>query len=88
MLAVTMNKQRKLYNRWLGMTEKAKNVRECKILNNVFMSLNLSIKSVANSAFTLNKDNLIKEKALNKLFANVSLGLEESFRRWRRLNEL
>ena len=88
MLAVTMNKQRKLYSRWLSMTEMAKYIRLSKVMNSLFMSVNISIKSVTDSAFTLNKDNIIKEKALIKLFANLSFGLEESFRRWRILNEL
>lgn len=78
-----MGGQKKFYNRWLNITEKTKLLNECKLVSNVFSSLNFAIKSVSDIALGNNKDNTIKENALIQLFKNMSGNMGDCFRRWR-----
>ena len=78
-----MSKKRKIYNRWLSITEKEKLVKQCKLLMSTFTSINFTIKSVADNAFLNSKDNELKEKALIQLFKNLNGNLGDTFRRWR-----
>ena len=62
-----MGGQKKMYNRWLGITERTKLLNECRLVSNLFTTLNFAIKSVADCALTDSKDNAIKEKASSRL---------------------
>ena len=83
LINTTMNSRKRFYNRWLRITEKQRLIKECRILGSSFSLINFSIKSVTDNAFSLSKDSMIKEKYLTRIFANLSLGIEQSFRRWR-----
>ena len=83
-----MGGQKKFYQRWMSITEKTKLINECKLVTNVFSSLNFIIKSVADNALGNHKDSQIKTDALNKLFANVHIGLRDSLKRWREYNQM
>ena len=83
LINVTMGGQKKMYNRWLGITEKTRLLNECKLVTNLFQSLNFAIRSVSDIAFGNNKDNAIKEKALLQLFKNLSANVGDCFKRWR-----
>ena len=78
-----MGGQKKFYQRWMNITEKTKLINECKLITNVFNSLNYVIKSVADNALGNNKDSQIKIDALNQIFANMNIGLRDSLKRWR-----
>ena len=54
----------------------------------MFNTLNFVIKSVADNAFSENKDLSIKERALTQLFKNLSSNVGETFKRWRDLNNI
>ena len=75
LINTTTNSRKRFYSRWLRMTEKQRLINECKRVNNVFSLISFSIKSVADNAFSLSKDSMIKEKYLTKLFGNLSLGI-------------
>ena len=70
------------------MTEKTKLINECKIIGNVFNSLNFAIKSVTDNAFANNKDNQLKIDAINKIFLNMNLSLRDTLKKWREVNQL
>ena len=55
-----MGGQKRFYQRWLAITEKTKLLHECKLINNVFGTINLSIRSVTDNVFGNNKENQIK----------------------------
>ena len=63
-------------------------MNECKEVSSVFSSINFAIKSVADNAFSENKDLSIKERALTQLFKNLSSNVGETFKRWRDLNNI
>jgi hypothetical protein len=88
LINVTMGGQKKLYNRWLSITEKTKLLNECKLVSSVFSSLNFLIKSVSDMAFGNNIENTIKEKALIQLFKNMSANMGDCFKRWRDVNNI
>jgi hypothetical protein len=88
LIDTTMGGQKKFYQRWMTITEKSKLINECKLVTNVFSSLNYIIKSVADNALGNHKDSQIKIDALNKLFANMNIGLRDSLKRWREYNQM
>ena len=88
LINVTMSGQKKFYQRWLNITDKSKLLNECKIIGNVFNTINLLIKSVTDNAFADNKSNKIKIDAINTIFFNMSLGLGDSLKRWREVNQI
>ena len=51
-------------------------------------SLNYVIKSVADSAFVDNKDNVLKEKALMQLYKNLNVNVSDCFKRWKDVNSV
>ena len=83
LINVTMGGQKKFYQRWIGITEKTRLLRECKLISNMFGTINLAIKSVTDNVFANNKDNQIKESAILKIFANLNLGAGDALKRWR-----
>ena len=83
LINATMGGQKKMYGRWLGITERTRLMNECRLVSHIFSNLNFAIKSVADNAFLDSKDNQIKEKALIQLFKNLYGNLGDTFRRWR-----
>ena len=83
-----MGGQKKLFNRWINLTEKNRLLNECKLVSNLFATLNFTIKSVSDNAFSENIDNTLKEKALIQLFKNLSTNMSDCFRRWRDVNNI
>ena len=83
LISTTMGGQKKFYNRWLNITDKTKLLNECRLVSNIFASLNFAIKSVSDIAFVDNKDNAIKEKALHQLFLNMNGNVGDCLKRWR-----
>ena len=83
-----MGGQKKMYNRWLGITERTRLMNECRLVSNLFTTLNFAIKSVADCALTDSKDNAIKEKALLQLFKNMNGNMADCFKKWRDLNSI
>ena len=51
LINVTHGGQKKLYNRWVSITERTKLMNECKEVSSVFASLNNVVKSVSDNAF-------------------------------------
>ena len=88
MINATAGGQKKMYNRWLNTTEKTRLMNECRLVSNIFSSVNFVIKSVSDNAFSENKDISAKASALNMLFKNLESNIEGSFRRWRELNNI
>ena len=78
-----MGGQKKMYGRWLGITERTRLMNECRLVSHIFSNVNYAIKSVADNAFLNSKDNEVKEKALVQLFKNLYGNLGDTFRRWR-----
>ena len=72
----------------MSITEKTRLLNECKLVTNLFSSLNFAIRSVSDIAFGNNKDNAIKEKALLQLFKNLSANVGDCFKRWREVNQI
>ena len=83
LINATMGGQKKMYNRWSNITERTRLMNECRQVTNLFSTINFAIKSVADNAFSDNKDNTIKEKALTQLFKNLSGNVSDTFKRWR-----
>ena len=79
-----MSKTKKAYSKWYQLTNQQKLLNRCKQLSQIFININHTIKSVSDSAFTSQKDNDLKIKSIQKIFDNLSLGLKESFQRWRK----
>ena len=63
-------------------------MNECKLVGDLFSTLNFAIKSVADNAFVDNKDNTLKEKALIQLFRNLHSNIGETFKKWRDVNNI
>ena len=78
-----MGGQKKMYGRWLNITDRTRLMNECRLVSNIFSNINFTIKSVADNAFLNSADNQIKEKALIQLFKNLQGNLGDTFRRWR-----
>jgi hypothetical protein len=78
-----MGGQKKMYNRWNGITERTRLMNECRLVSHIFSNINFAIKSVADNAFLNSKDNEVKEKALIQLFKNLARKLGDTFKRWR-----
>ena len=72
-----------MYTRWNTITQRTKLMNECRQVNDVFSTLNFTIKSICDNAFVDNKDNMLKENALIQLFRNLSLNMGDSFKKWR-----
>ena len=83
-----MGGQKRFYQRWLGITEKSRLLNECRLIGNVFSNINLAIKSVTDNIFSDNKESQIKQQALIKIFGNMKLTVDDSFRRWREINTI
>ena len=49
-----------MYNRWNTITQRTKLMNECRQVNDVFSTLNFTIKSICDNAFIDNKDNVLK----------------------------
>ena len=60
-----------MYNRWSSITDKTRLMNECKLVSSIFSSLNFTLKSIADNAFSENKDINVKERSLNQLFKNL-----------------
>ena len=60
MINTTAGGQKKMYNRWLNITEKTRLMNECRLVSNIFSSVNFVIKSVSDNAFSENKDISLK----------------------------
>ena len=88
LINVTMNGQKKMFNRWNLMSERKKLINECKQVSSVFATLNFAIKSVADIAFLDSKDQALKEKALTQLFKNMQGNMGDCFKKWRDLNNI
>ena len=56
-------------------------MNECKSVTYVFSSLNFTIKSVLDNAFSENKDSILKDKALNMLFKNMFLNMSDCLKK-------
>ncbi len=80
--------QKRYYQRWLGITEKTRLLNECRLIGNVFSNINFAIKSVTDNIFSDNKESQIKQQALIKIFGNMKLTVDDSFRRWREINTI
>ena len=83
-----MGGQKKMYGRWLNITDRTRLMNECKQVSNLFSTINFAIKAVADNAFSDNKDSAAKEKSLTQLFKNLSANVGDSFKRWRDLNNI
>ena len=88
LINTTAGGQKKLFNRWVSITERTKLMNECKEVANIFASLNFSLKSVSDNCFLENRDGSLKEKALLHLFRNLSANLSSSFKQWRNINQI
>ena len=88
LINMTMGGQKRLYQRWLSITEKSKLINECKLVNNIFNTLNQAIKSVSDNFFEDQKTNQIKIDAINKIFLNLNMGLGDALRIWREANKI
>ena len=86
LINTTMGGQKKLFNRWINLTEKSRLLNECRLVSKLFTTLNFAIKSVSDNAFNENIDNSLKEKALIQLFKNLSSNMSDCLRRWRDVN--
>ena len=63
-------------------------MNECKSVTYVFSSLNFTIKSVLDNAFSENKDSILKDKALNMLFKNMFLNMSDCLKKWRTITKV
>ena len=88
LISCTMAGRKKMFNRWIVLTERSNIIAKCKKLSNIVSQLNLVIKSVADNAFVNNQQSNLKEKALIRMFAAFRAGAGDSFNRWRELNTL
>ena len=88
LINTTMGGQKKMYGRWLNITDRTRLMNECKQVSNLFSTINFAIKAVADNAFSDNKDSAAKEKSLTQLFKNLSANVGDSFKRWRELNNI
>ena len=85
---MTQSGQKRMFNRWHTLTEKAKLINECKLVSNFLASLSFTIKSATDSCFLDTKENQLKEKALLQLFKNMNHNVSDTFKRWRDVNNI
>ena len=83
-----MANKKKMYGRWKLLNERALLIERCRRLTQVMGQINMVIKSVADNAFALSQDNIIKERAILQLTSVFKSGLGESFKRWREVNRI
>jgi hypothetical protein len=83
-----MSKKKKMYNRWKLLNERAILMEKCRRIGQVMGQINLTIKSVADNAFALSKETMLKERALIQLNNTFKTGLAQSFRKWRDINRI
>ena len=83
-----MSGRKKMFTRWANLTEKDKLLNECRLVSGLFITLNLTIKSVSDNAFIEREDNLIKEKALIQLFKNLTNNVHDCLKKWRDVNTI
>ena len=88
LINVTAGGQKKMYGRWHSITEKTRQMKECRLIMTLFGTLNNSIKSVIDNAFIENRETQLKEKALLQLFRNLTGNMSECFKRWREANKV
>ena len=60
LINTTMGGQKKMYARWVNITERSRLMNECKEVSNLFLTLNFAIKSVTDTAFGDNKESTLK----------------------------
>ena len=60
LINTTTGGQKRMYARWTSITEKTNLMNECKLVSNIFSSLNFVVKSIADNAFSENKDISVK----------------------------
>jgi len=63
-------------------------LNECKLINDVFGTINNAIKSVTNNVFGNNKESQIIESAILKIFSNMNVNVGDALRRWRDVNKI
>ena len=51
LINITQSGQKKMFNRWLNLTEKSKLVNECRLVTQFLASLTYTIKSATDSCF-------------------------------------
>ncbi len=78
-----MGGQKKFFNRWFNTTEKSRLLEEARLVTGLFTTVHHAIKSVIDNAFIENRETQIKEKALEKIFGNLTGNVAECFKRWR-----
>ena len=88
LINTTQSGQKKMYNRWLNLTEKYRFLNECKLVSNLLSTLTYTIKSATDSCFLDIKENTLKEKALIQLFKNMGHNVNDTFKRWRDVNNI
>ena len=88
LINMTQGGQKKMFSRWQSLTEKAKLVNECKLVNSLLASLTFTIKSATDTCFLDTKENQLKEKALMNLFKNMNHNISDTFKRWRDINNI
>ena len=84
----TASGQKRMFSRWVTLTEKSKTFNECKLVAGLLSTLTFAIKSVSDVAFVDNKENTLKEKALSQLFKNMSSNVGDCFKKWRDTNNI
>lgn len=84
----TMNKSKKMFMRWMKLYQERKLLNRCKLMNTNFSKLNFIIKSVTDNALISQRDTQIKERCIEKIFSNLSLGVLGCFERWRKINSI
>ena len=73
---------------WVTLTEKTKTFNECELVSNLLSTLTFAIKSVADVTFVDNKENNLKERAISLLFRNMSSNVNETYKKWRDVNNI
>ena len=88
LINTTMNGQKKMFDRWFRISERSKLMNECKEVSNMFQTLKFTLKSVCDTAFSDNRENVMKEKALMQLFKNMEGNIGTCFKKWRDINNI
>ena len=72
----------------MNIVEKGRLLKECRLVTNVFNTINQAIKSVADSALRSNKNEIIMTDAIKKIFNNFNMNIGETLKRWRNVNNI
>ena len=88
LINTTQSGQKKMFTRWVSLTEKAKLINECRLVSNFLATLTYTIKSSTDSCFLDSKENSLKEKSLLQLFKNMNHNVSDTFKRWRDVNNI